>query len=445
MTSPARPVIAVKPLAGKPSAEALARMDKRWRWRYLVLAPHRLGFFLAMVVLVASGAWWALVQVARSTGGWGLYYAMSPTLVHAAVMAFGFIPLFFSGFLFTAGPKWLGVDSLPARALRLPLAAQALGWLLWLAGAHWRIGAALAGLALACAGLTWMTVLFWGRVRLSQAEDQLHARAIGIACVVGCASLAALWLSLAVGTHALARACIYTGLWGFVVVVYVTVAHRMIPFFTSSAMPMVRAWRPFWVLWLMLAAAALQVLATWLEWAGVPSSAAGPAWMVVHGALQLAVGGVLVWLAGVWGLVQSLKNKLLAMLHIGFVWLGLAFLLGGLSQWLAWGFGLGTLGLGALHALTMGCLASLMLAMVTRVSCGHSGRALVADRIAWTLFWLLQAATVLRIVAAVPGVFGVAWAWLLPAAACLWAVTMGIWGARLGGWYGRLRADGRPG
>ena len=442
MTSPARPVIAVKPLAGKPSAEALARMDKRWRWRYLVLAPHRLGFFLAMVVLVASGAWWALVQLARSTGGWGLYYAMSPTLVHAAVMAFGFIPLFFSGFLFTAGPKWLGVDPLPPQALRLPLAAQALGWLLWLAGAHWRIGAALAGLALACAGLVWMTVLFWGRVRLSQAEDQLHARVIGVACAVGCASVAALGLSLAAGTHALARVCIYTGLWGFVVVVYVTVAHRMIPFFTSSAMPLVRAWRPFWVLWLMLAAAALQVLAAWLEWAGVPSSAAGPAWLVVHGSLQLAVGGVLVWLACVWGLVQSLKNKLLAMLHIGFLWLGLAFLLGGLSQWLAWGWGIGVLGLGALHALTMGCLASLMLAMVTRVSCGHSGRALVADRIAWSLFWLLQAATVLRILAAVPGV---AWAWLLPVAACLWAATMGVWGARLGGWYGRLRADGRPG
>ena len=58
----------------------------------------------------------------------------------------------------------------------------------------------------------------------------------------------------------------------------------------------------------------------------------------------------------------------------------LAFLIGGVSQWLAWGLGMGALGLGALHALTMGCLASLMLAMVTRVSCGHSGRALVADR-----------------------------------------------------------------
>ena len=406
MTSP-RPTIPLRVASAKPSAEALAQMDKRWRWQYLMLAPHRLGFFLAMLVLVASGAWWAVVQVARSTGGWGLYYALSPSIVHGAVMAFGFIPLFFSGFLFTAGPKWLGVDPLPAQSLRAPLVAQAAGWLMWLAGAHWRVDAALAGLALVCAGLVWMTLQFWGRVRLSQAEDQLHARVIGVACALGCLSLVALWLSLAAGSLALARAWVYTGLWGFVVVVYVTVAHRMIPFFTSSAMPMVQAWRPFWVLWLMLAAAALQVLATWLEWAGVHASTAGPAWVLLHGTLQLVVGGV--------------------------------------SQWLVWGLGTGALGLGALHALTMGCLASLMLAMVTRVSCGHSGRALVADRIAWTLFWLLQAATLLRIAASVPGVGGVAWAWLLPVAALLWAGTMGVWGVRLGSWYGRLRADGRPG
>lgn len=420
-------------------------MDKHWRWRHVMLAPHRLGFLLAMLVLVASGLWWALVQVDRSTQWLELAAALSPTLVHSAVMAFGFIPLFFSGFLFTAGPKWLDVEPVPVEALRYPLLSQAAGWLLWLAGAHLHVGVALAGLALACGGLVWMTALFWGRVRLSQAQDQVHARVIAGACWLGSASVVGLWLSLMLGAPALARAWVFTGLWGFVVVVYVTVAHRMIPFFTSSAMPMVRAWRPFWVLWLMLAAALLQVLAAWLEWAGVTSSAVGPAWGLVHGTLQLVVGGILVWLACVWGLVQSLKNKLLAMLHIGFLWLGVAFLLGGVSQWLAWGLGFGGLGLGALHALTMGCLASLMLAMVTRVSCGHSGRALVADRVAWSLFWLLQAATVLRIAAAVPGVAGVVLLWLLPMSAVLWAGTMGAWGLRLGGWYGRLRADGRPG
>src|SRR3990167_1216753 len=130
------------------------------------------------------------------------------------------------------------------------------------------VGVALVGLAVATAGLVWMTAQFWGRVRRSQVEDQLHARTIAWACTLGCISLVGLWLGLAVGTHALARAWVFTGLWGFVVVVYVTVAHRMIPFFTSSAMPMVQAWRPFWVLWLMLAAAGVQVLGVWAELVG---------------------------------------------------------------------------------------------------------------------------------------------------------------------------------
>lgn len=71
--------------------------------------------------------------------------------------------------------------------------------------------------------------------------------------------------------------------------------------------------------------------------------------------------------------------------------------------------------------------------------------ALVADRIAWSLFWCLQAAALLRIAASVPGIAGLSLPWLLPVAAGLWAGTMGVWGLRLGRWYGCLRADGRPG
>ena len=55
-----RPVIALRPVSGKPSAEVLARLDKRWRVPYLLLAPHRLGFFLAMLVLVTSGLFFDL-------------------------------------------------------------------------------------------------------------------------------------------------------------------------------------------------------------------------------------------------------------------------------------------------------------------------------------------------------------------------------------------------
>ena len=130
---------------GRASAEALARLDRRWRPRYLMLAPHRLGFFLAMLLLMASGLWWALVQIDRVSGALALPYGVAPSLVHAAVMTFGFMPLFFAGFLFTAGPKWLHVEPWPVSRVMPPLLLQAGGWLVWLAGGSWGRVVALAG------------------------------------------------------------------------------------------------------------------------------------------------------------------------------------------------------------------------------------------------------------------------------------------------------------
>ena len=157
---------------------------------------------------------------------------------------------------------------------------------------------------------------------------------------------------------------------------------------------------------------------------------------------ELLTGGVLLWLAAVWGILQSLKNRMLAMLHLGFLWLGLALVLGGISQLLGWLQSAPVLSLGALHALTMGCLGSLMLTMVTRVSCGHSGRAAQADATVWTLFWVLQAATLLRIAASVQGSWAVS---LLLPTALLWCGIMLVWGSRLLPWFGRVRPDGRAG
>lgn len=415
-----------------------ATTSQSWQWRHLLQAPHRLGFCMAMVVLAASAVWWAAVQLQRSGAGLQIPYAVSPSLVHAAVMTFGFIPLFFSGFLFTAGPKWLGVQPHAARALAPALLAQLAGWLLWLAGSHLHETVAAAGLIVALAGLGRITVLFWRLIADSPAADRVHAKAIAAALLWGCASLAGLAGALVTGADTPARLFVVSGLWGFVVVVYLTVSHRMIPFFTSSATPMAGIWGSSWVLWLMLGAAVFEAAASWAEpwWGGFG------VWQLTRGVLELAAGVAVVVLAVAWGLVQSLKIRLLAMLHLGFLWLGLALMLGGASQLLGWMLESPVLPLAALHALTMGCLGSLMLAMVTRVSCGHSGRPLVADNLVWGLFWLLQFTTLLRICAAVPAWPGQT---LLTATALLWSAVMLTWGIRCGSWYGRPRADGRPG
>jgi uncharacterized protein involved in response to NO len=407
-----------------------------WRWSLLVAAPHRLAFFLAMVVLAASGLWWATVQVDR-VFGIGLPYELSPSVLHSALMTFGFMPLFFAGFLFTAGPKWLAVQPPTARDIRAPLVLATLGWLAWPVAGHFSDGLAAAALAVAVFGLASITLRFWRMVRASRAPDRVHARSIGVALVVGCLCIAGVMAGVLTDDPQLARTFVHTALWGFVVAVYVTVAHRMIPFFTSSALPMVEAWRPFWVLRVLLGVVAFEAVGVWVDLA-----TDAPMWHGVRGAIEVTAGAVVIWLAFAWGLVQSLKVRLVAMLHIGFTWLGIGLALSGASHLIEALGGGEWLPLAGLHAITIGFLGSLMVAMVTRVTCGHGGRPLVADNFVWALFWGLQAAALLRIAAAAPLDFAMK---VTLAAALAWAGVLTLWALRYGAWYGRPRADGRPG
>jgi uncharacterized protein involved in response to NO len=79
----------------------------------------------------------------------------------------------------------------------------------------------------------------------------------------------------------------------------------------------------------------------------------------------------------------------------------------------------------------MGYLGSTLIAMATRVVCGHGGRPLVADNWAWAMFWVLQAAVLLRIVAAlVPDVSTP----LTLLAVQFWIAAVGAWALRYGRW-----------
>jgi uncharacterized protein involved in response to NO len=161
-------------------------------------------------------------------------------------------------------------------------------------------------------------------------------------------------------------------------------------------------------------------------------------WRALQAALELPAGIGLLALAVRWGVVQSITVRLLAMLHLGFVWLGLAVVLSGISHALMAASGDNqSLGVAPLHAYTMGFLGSTLLSMVTRVTCGHSGRTLVADDFVWRVFWVLQLAVVVRVGAAVLAAAGGAGAGgLLALAAVGWCAVSVCWAGRYGRWYG---------
>lgn len=415
-----------------------------WRPGWLLAAPHRLGFFAASVLMVAAALWWAVVVLARLGALPQPAQAVPASLVHALVMVLGFLPLFFVGFLFTAGPKWLRQPEQSARALLPPVAALGLGWLAVLVGGMVARPLAALGAAAAACGWAVVTGRFIALVRTSPAEDRLHARLVAWACCVGVLAMGWGAVALMRGEPAGLRAAATLGLWGCVVPVYLVVAHRMIPFFTANVVPMIEAWRPVWLLAALMAASGAQAVLWWADEAGMAGTAVAVARLLVSGACGLSLL-VISWR---WGLVQSLRIRLLAMLHLGFFWLGVALALDAVSAALRLAsHGQATLGLAPLHALTMGFLGSTLVAMATRVSAGHSGRPLAADDRVWRLFFLLQAAVVLRLLAAIwPAPWGaVGTAGLLAAAALGWLVVVAAWAARHIGWYGRPRVDGKPG
>jgi uncharacterized protein involved in response to NO len=128
------------------------------------------------------------------------------------------------------------------------------------------------------------------------------------------------------------------------------------------------------------------------------------------------------------------------MLHIAFAVLALALALHVLQS-LAWLGGRAVLGLAPLHLLAIGYFSAMLLAMVSRVSLGHSGRPLVADRLTFACFLGVLASAAVRVAADLaPGA-----PWLMPAAALLWLVAFGAWAWRYVPFYFLPRADGRPG
>ena len=439
--SPSRiPIRPLPPAAPAPTTADLGQaVDGRWRWSRVAAAPHRLGFLAGALLLALTALWWMLALLDRH-GGMALPWAVAASLAHGLAMALSSMPLFIIGFLFTAGPRWLGLPDVPGSSLVRLVTLYAAGWVGALAGFHLHAGLAAAGVAMAA--LAWVQVLLrFGRlIRASRTSDKLHARAIAQAGWVGAAALLVASAALALQQGAWLRAATQVALWAFVAPVFTIVAHRMLPFFTHSALPAVEAWRPdALLLWMRLALTVTGVAAA-VEALGGPLPTAASVLLL---AVQAPTAVLLLWLALRWGLVQSFSVKLLAMLHGGFVWLGVAMALAAAGQAVKLWFPDGpALGLASLHALTVGFLGCTLVAMVTRVAAGHSGRAVVADRTALALYGAVQLSAVSRLVVAL---WPQAPLGLTSFAAAAFAVASTGWLWRYGGWMGRPRADGRPG
>jgi uncharacterized protein involved in response to NO len=132
------------------------------------------------------------------------------------------------------------------------------------------------------------------------------------------------------------------------------------------------------------------------------------------------------------------SDPLLWSLHAGSAWVAAGLLLVGASD-----LGAAVPATAGLHALTAGAMGSTILAVVTRVGLGHTGRPLELPRgVVWS-YVLVHAAAVARV--AVPFAPGGAARALLVASGLAWAAAFAIFAIRYAPILTRPRPDGRPG
>jgi uncharacterized protein involved in response to NO len=402
-------------------------------WHVVTAAPHRVAFLCGLVSLLASSLWWGLHLLARYTGFplFALDLAVAPIWAHSFLMLFTVFPTFFLGFLFTTYPRWMNGPLVPRWAyVSAPLLLTA-ATAYWLVGVHTSLALQVAAAGLATVGLAialvaFLRVLIDAQQVVSHAIVTSAAFAIGVVCTAGVGY--GLWTANDFVLHFAVRAA----LWGFLLPVFFAVCHRMVPFFSQGVVMGYVPWRPTWILTAVVGLAWLRLL---LGTAGVLDA------LVFVDAALFALTGLC---AVRWTSWRARGNPLLWTLYAGYVWLPIAMLLQTIRDGAFVVSGEWALGRAPIHALGMGFFGGMLIAMVTRVSMGHSGRPLAMDRIAFACFLAVQAAALARVlseVAAAP----TAIQWLLFASISAWLAAFGVWGARNAKIYLTPRIDGRPG
>ena len=344
---------------------------------------------------------WAIVALALSFGmfqGWiALPTAFGVVDWHYHEMLFGYVAAAIAGFLLTAIPNWTG---------RLPLqGAPLIGLvLLWIAGRVAVMGSDWIGAgAAAVIDLGFLVVLGGVTVREIVSGRNWHnlPPVLAIALFLVCNAL----------THAAvlglvdADGVVRRGGIAVVVMLIALIGGRIIPSFTRN--------------WLVKRKAeALPVSFNSFDRVALGTTLLALGYWVVTPDDNIAA--TLAALAAVANLVRlmrwrgfaTLPEPLLWVLHLGYFWIPVGLSLLAASQW--WP---SISSNGALHALTTGAFGTMTLAVMSRATLGHTGRALTAGPGLTVAFVLVTCAALARVLASL---FDAAYLPLLTIATASW-------------------------
>ena len=370
-------------------------------------------FFLAagIYAVLLMGLWLVVLQGSLSLG------ALSPPVWHGHEMLFGFAVAVIAGFLLTAAQNWTGIPMPSGR----PLAAL---FLLWLAG---RLGFLIPGLPaglVSLVDLSFLPLLALALALPIHKAKQLHNYPFPVLLLTLTVANALVHLQ-ALGWTSTARLGLYLATY-VVVAIMVIMGGRVIASFTDNKLG-TRARRWPLIERLVPAVTLGALLAALIAPASLVTALLAAVAATVHG----------IRLAG-WYTRKYWAVPLLWILHLGYAWITLGFVLLALSA-----AGMSAAAVSALHAFTAGGIGVLTLGMMARVSLGHTGNPLEPAPVMTLAFVAINLAALVRVV--LPLFFPAAYAPIMTAAGVVWVAAFGVFVVVYAPKLLRPRADGKPG
>jgi uncharacterized protein involved in response to NO len=330
------------------------------------------------------GALWAALAVTLwlpfLSGSIELPTGLPPLSWHVHELVYGFVPAIIAGFLLTAVPNWTG---------RLPVVGKPLAALfaLWLAGRAAVLMSAYLGMTVAAIIDAAFLLALGGLIgrEIIAAANHRNLRVLAVVAILWAGNVmfhaeAILDTGTGYGTR--------TGV-AAVILLISLVGGRIIPSFTRNWLVQKRQkelpapFDRFDMLAMGVTAVAL------LSWIVAPSAA-------LTATLSIAASGINAARLIRWRGHTTAAEPLVLILHAGFAFIPIGFLLLGISIMMP-----GVVApAGALHGWTAGAIGIMTLAVMTRASLGHTGQPLTATRAIQFIYLCAVIAALARVGAA---------------------------------------------
>jgi uncharacterized protein involved in response to NO len=336
-------------------------------------------FFLAAGLWAACGI---LLWLPQYLGLLTLPTAFAPLDWHIHEMLYGYVAASVAGFLLTAIPNWTG---------RLPVSGWPLAGLtaLWLAG---RVAilcsGKIGGVTAAVIDVSFLVTL--AAVAAREILAGRNWRNLRVLVVLGVLIVGNVVFHAEVLLKGSADYGVRTAI-GAVILLISLIGGRIVPSFTNNWLARKNPGRlPVPFARYDMAAMGLSALALVL-WIAAPAHAATGGMLTVAGVLQ---SGRLARWAG----DRALADRLVLVLHVGYAFVPLGFLLIGLAVLTG-----DVPSSAGIHAWTAGAAGLMTLAVMTRATLGHTGQPLHAGAATQAVYACVLIGALLRVVAAVAG------------------------------------------